>query len=72
LDLARGVGQSIIIGHDIKVTVLAVESDRIRIGIEAPHSLSIHREEIYLEIQEANTRAAESTSEIDNNPEGRT
>jgi carbon storage regulator len=53
------------IGHDIKVTVVAVEHDRIRIGIMAPRSLRIDREEVYLEIQEANRRAAASVPEID-------
>jgi carbon storage regulator len=65
LVLARHVGQSIMIGHDIKVTVVAVEHDRIRIGIMAPRSLRVDREEVYLEIRQANRRAAASAPEID-------
>lgn len=62
LVLSRRVGDSIMVGHDIKVTVLSAGRDHVRIGIEAPRQVEVHREEIYLEIQAANREAA-ATSE---------
>jgi len=49
------------IGHDIRLTVLAVSPDRIRVGIQAPSSREVHRDEVYAEIEEANVRAATVT-----------
>ena len=46
------------IGHDVKVTVMVIAGDKVRIGIDAPHEVEVHREEVYLEIQEANRQAA--------------
>jgi carbon storage regulator len=48
------------IGRDVKITVLSVMGETIRIGIEAPASIGIHREEIYLEIERENVQAAAS------------
>ena len=61
LVLGRGVGDAIMIGHDIRITVLVVSGDGVRIGIDAPSTVAVHREEVYLEIQEANEEAARST-----------
>ncbi len=58
LVLSRRVGDSIMVGHDIKVTVLSAGRDHVRIGIEAPRQVEVHREEVYLEIQAANQQAA--------------
>jgi carbon storage regulator len=57
------VGEGIMIGHDVKVTVLVVAGDKVRIGIEAPASVEVHREEVYLEIQQANMEAASTSAE---------
>lgn len=57
LVLARKKGQSIIIGGEIKVTVVEVSGETVRLGIEAPTSLEIFREEIYREIVKENTSA---------------
>lgn len=58
LVLTRRVDQCIIIGDDIKIMVVAIEENKVRIGIDAPRHISVHREEIYLEIQQENQRAA--------------
>jgi carbon storage regulator len=65
LVLSRGAGQSIMIGHDIRVTVLAVSPDGARLGVEAPSETGVHREEVYIEIQHTNERAATSAAELD-------
>jgi carbon storage regulator len=64
LVLARSEGETIMIGHDIKITVVNVSDDVVRIGIDAPPEVTVHREEIYLKIRSANVQAAESTSEL--------
>jgi carbon storage regulator len=57
------VGEGIMIGHDIKVTVLVVAGDKVRIGIDAPSEVEVHREEVYLEIQQANLQAASTSTD---------
>jgi carbon storage regulator len=63
LILTRRVGESIVVGDDIVVTVFEVRGDSVRIGIEAPRSVKVHREEVYKELQAANERAVASTDE---------
>ena len=50
LILTRKVGEKIIIGENVTVTVLAVKGSQIRIGIDAPREIQVHREEIYQRI----------------------
>ena len=57
LVLTRSPSQEIRIGHDIIVRVLEVKGDRVRIGIDAPHEVSVHRQEVYQEITRANEDA---------------
>nr|WP_308809687.1 carbon storage regulator CsrA [Providencia sp. PROV195] len=52
LILTRRVGETLMIGDDIKVTVLGVKGTQVRIGIEAPKDVGVHRQEIYNAIQE--------------------
>ncbi len=56
LILTRRVGETLIIGDDVKITVLGVRGHQVRIGIDAPRDVSVHREEIYERIlQEQHT-----------------
>jgi carbon storage regulator len=52
LVLTRKPNQSIMIGDDIEITVLAIMGEKVRIGIEAPRSVPVFRREVYVEIQE--------------------
>lgn len=63
LVLSRREGESVVIGNDIVVTVLEVRGGQIRLGVEAPRSLQVHREEIFREVSEANRTAMGSTDE---------
>lgn len=58
LVLTRKKGQAIIIGHDIEISVIDIQGDQVRIGINAPKSVSVHRKEIYEEIKNENLSAA--------------
>jgi carbon storage regulator len=51
LILTRRVGETIMIGDEVTVTVLGVKGSQVRIGINAPRDVSVHREEIYQKIQ---------------------
>ena len=51
LVLSRLKGESIMLGDDVEVTIVDVRGDKVRLGITAPRSVSVHRKEIYLTIQ---------------------
>ena len=51
LILTRRIGETIIIGDDINFTVLGVKGNQVRLGVNAPKDVEVHREEIYLKIQ---------------------
>jgi carbon storage regulator len=63
LVLTRRANQSIMIGHDIVVTVLEVRGDQVRLGIKAPRSIDVHREEIFAQLQQANRDAVRTSKE---------
>ncbi len=62
LILTRKLGESINIGEDIKISVLGIHGRQVRIGIDAPMNVVVHREEIYVKIQEENRKASGSIS----------
>jgi len=57
LILSRKMGESIRVGDNVTVTVLGVARGQVKVGIEAPRDLTVHREEIYQRIQEEKARA---------------
>lgn len=58
LILARKVGEAIAISDDIKIRVVDIKGGQVRIGVEAPENVAVHREEVYQRILEENRRAA--------------
>ena len=52
LILTRRIGETLIIGDDVNITVLGVKGNQVRLGINAPKDVSVHREEIYLRIKQ--------------------
>ncbi len=62
LVLTRHVHQSIVIGHDVVVTVLEVRGDQVRLGITAPKDVQVHREEVFAALTAANRQAATSSA----------
>ena len=63
LVLSRKAGESIVIGDSITVNVLEIRGDLIRIGIDAPRNIKVHRQEVYEAIEAANKEAA--TASVD-------
>jgi carbon storage regulator len=65
LVLSRKVGERIRIADDIEVVVLEVSRDQVRIGVQAPRHVSVHRHEVYCEIVESNRAAAVGDMTVD-------
>jgi carbon storage regulator len=63
LTLTRSVGETIRIGDDIEVHVVEVRGGTVRLGFKAPREVTIHREEVYRQIAEANLLAAQVTAD---------
>ena len=59
LILTRRVGESLRIGDDVSVTVLGIKGSQVRIGVNAPKSVSVHRAEVYDRINDENSKNSE-------------
>jgi carbon storage regulator len=69
LILTRRVGETVVIGNDVDVTVLGVKGNQVRLGVKAPREVSVHREEIYKRIkaeqqEEARTNASAGSPQV--------
>ncbi len=60
LVLSRHRDESIMIGDDVVVTIVDIRGDKVRLGIEAPQSIPVHRQEVYEAIQRENRRASQT------------
>lgn len=58
LILTRRVGETLMIGDDVTVTILGVKGNQVRLGVNAPREVAVHREEIYQKIQDEKQDAA--------------
>jgi carbon storage regulator len=63
LILTRKVGESVAIGDDIQVSVVEIKGTQVKLGIRAPRDVTVHRQEIYMKIQEENRRAAQVSTD---------
>jgi len=68
LILTRRVGETLMVGDSIRLTVLGVKGNQVRIGINAPKDVAVHREEIWQRIHSANTDTQNSTEQPTVNP----
>lgn len=64
LVLSRKLNESIQIGDNIEITILSIQGDQIKLGINAPKEIDVHRKEIYASIQESNSEAASTPPNI--------
>ncbi|PLR73716.1 carbon storage regulator CsrA [Bacillus sp. UMB0728] len=63
LVLTRKTKESIMLNDDIEITVVSIDGDQVKLGINAPKNVEIHRNEIYLSIQQENSSATKTESE---------
>jgi carbon storage regulator len=70
LILTRRVGEALMIGDDVTVTVLSVKGNQVRIGVNAPKDVSVHREEIFDRIKRDGDGDANANANGDPSPEG--
>jgi carbon storage regulator len=70
LRVTRRAGERVIVGGEVVIEVLEVRGSTVRLGIEAPRSVSIYREELWLEIKQENEAAAKASTELPALPGG--
>ncbi len=69
LILTRRVGETLMVGDDVSITVLGVKGNQVRIGINAPKEIAVHREEIYQRIKAEQASAALGDSSPPDDPD---
>lgn len=65
LVLTRKLNESIMVGDNVKITIVDVKGDQVKLGITAPREVVVHREEVYREIQKENQLAANAKANLD-------
>lgn len=68
LVLSRHIDESIMIGDEVELTIVDIRGDKVRIGINAPSSVAVHRKEVYEAIRQENEQAARFRGSIDAMP----
>lgn len=69
LILTRRVGETVVIGDEVQVTVLGVKGNQVRLGVNAPRDVSVHRQEIYERIREEKGQGTAAPGPEDRRPE---
>lgn len=65
LILTRRIGETLMVGDDVSITVLGVKGNQVRLGVNAPREIAVHREEIYHRIQQEKARGEAVEKDLD-------